>query len=313
MFALKSGRDGRTGALASAFGVSSLSLRGFVLPSWLFRPVRMVSRMLSPDFEPPRFVATIAAASCIGLFSLYGAWLGGHIPAVVQAVASRVGLAVDNVKISGYRETSEIDILDRLGLDGWTSLLGLDAEEAREKVAELPWVQAASVRKIYPDTIEVVVTERQPFALWQHGREISVIEESGRVIAPFSSERHATLPLVIGLGARDKAAPFIAMVRSHPELASRVKGYIRVAERRWDLRLENGVTVKLPEADERAAIAELLDMDRSNGILSRDVANVDLRLPDRIVVQLSPEAAEERAAALAGKSRTVSAKREKNI
>lgn len=311
MFALRSGPDGKPGALASVFGVSAFSLRGFVLPWWLRRPVRLFSRMLDEDFQPPRFAVLIGSVACIGLFSLYGVVLGGHMPTVLQAVTSRLGFAVDNVKISGYRETSEIDILDRIGLDGWTSLIGFDAEAARERVAGLPWIETASVRKIYPDTIEVLVTERTPFALWQHGSQISVIEASGNVIAPFTNGRHARLPLVIGLGAREQAAGFIDRMKAHPELAARVKGYIRVAERRWDLRLENGITIKLPESSEDAAINELLAMDAESALLSRDVETVDMRFADRVVVQLTPAAAERRAAEMEDLRRTVSAKKGK--
>lgn len=82
-----------------------------------------------------------------------------------------------------------------------------------------------------------------------------------------------------------------------------MKGFIRVAERRWDLRMENGVTVKLPEGNEDAAIAELLRMDRESGLLSRDIASVDLRLADRLVVQLTPDAVTRREAALAASAK----------
>src|SRR5690606_12257848 len=103
---------------------------------------------------------------------LYGAYVGGHMPAVAQAVTARTGFAVDEIRVVGHKETSEIDILGQLGLDGWTALVGFNAEAARERVAALPWVEVASVRKVYPHEIEVRVREREPFAIWQHGREL---------------------------------------------------------------------------------------------------------------------------------------------
>ena len=181
------------------------------------------------------------------------------IPIAIQAVTSHLGFAIEEVKVSGHHETSEIDILERLGLDGWTSTIGFDAEAARERIAGLPWVQVAAVRKIYPDTLEVRIEERKPFAIWQHGSELSLIERSGEVITAYRGGRQAMLPLVIGDGAPEAAEAFIAKIKNHPELASRVKGYMRVAERRWDVRLENGVTVKFPEAGEDQAIDELAD------------------------------------------------------
>lgn len=300
MFALRSGRTGSAGAGGQA--------AGFVLPRWLRRPARLLTRLGQGEFVPPPLAATMASAVLFAATGIYGAHVGGHMPAFVQGVTARTGFAVDQVRINGHRETSEIDILERLELDGWTSLIGFNADEARSRIAGLPWVEAASVRKIYPDAIEIRITERQPFAIWQHGSELSLVEANGRVIVPFSGSRHAALPLVIGYGAAEGAATFVAKVRQHPEIAARVKGYIRVAERRWDLRLENGVTVKLPEAGEDAALAMLTEMDKANAILSRDIAAVDMRLGDRLVIQLTPEAAERRIAELEGKAKTVKAK-----
>lgn len=272
---------------------------GFVLPRWLRRPARVLARLVGGDIVPPRFSASIMTAAFLAATGLYGAQVGGHMPAVVQALTARSGFAVDQVRVTGYVETSEIDIVEALALDGWTSLIGFDAEAARERVTALPWVEGAAIRKVYPDTIEVDVKERAAFAIWQHGSELSVIEPSGRPIGPFNGGRKAALPLVIGAGANEAARAFIAKVQGYPELASRVKGYIRVAERRWDLRLENGITVKLPESGEDEAIVELLAMDRESALLSRDILSVDLRLTDRVVVQLTPEGIERRAAAFA--------------
>ncbi|TIN59290.1 MAG: FtsQ-type POTRA domain-containing protein, partial [Mesorhizobium sp.] len=101
-------------------------------------------------------------------------------------ITARTGFAVDQVKVVGNRQTSEIDILDRLELDGWTSLIGFNAEAARERIATLPWIEVAAVRKVYPHTLEVRVEEREAFALWQQGDALSVIERNGAMIAPFS-------------------------------------------------------------------------------------------------------------------------------
>ncbi|MBX3576831.1 MAG: cell division protein FtsQ/DivIB [Rhizobiaceae bacterium] len=269
-----------------------------VLPRLLRRPARYATRVLAGEIEAPRYSATIGTVALLAATGLYGAWLGGHVPAMVQSVTARVGFAIDEVRVVGNHETSEIDILDRLQLDGWTSLIGFDAEAARARIADLPWVSMAAVRKVYPDVIEVRIEERKPFALWQHGREIAIVEESGAVITPFRGGRHQGLPLVIGLGAPERAAPFVNLVKTHPELSARVKGYVRVAERRWDLKLENGVTVKLPESGADVALDDLAVMDTMSGLLSRDILTVDMRLADRLVVQLTPEAVVSREAAL---------------
>lgn len=304
MSALRWGQGKGGGAGLSLFGVL-LSFDHFVLPRQLRRPVRLLARLCDGEYEPPRFSAAILSAALLASAGAYGAYLGGYADSVVQGVTARTGFAVDQIKVVGNRQTSEIDILDRLGLDGWTSLIGFDAEAARERITTLPWVEVAAVRKIYPHTLEVRVEEREPFALWQQGASLSVIERSGEVIAPFSGGKQALLPLIIGTGAPAKAPDFLEKIKRYPELAARVKGYIRVGERRWDLKLENGITVKLPEDNEDRAIAELVKLDHDNGLLTRDIAAVDMRLSDRLVVELSPEAATQREAALSEKPKSL--------
>jgi cell division protein FtsQ len=156
---------------------------------------------------------------------------------------------------------------------------------------------------VYPDTLEIRIEEREPFAVWQHGSELTIISEKGDPIAPLQGGRHALLPLVVGPDAPNGAADFIALVRDFPEIASRVKGYVEVADRRWDLRLDNGVTIKLPEEGADVALADLMRMEKENAVLGRDIVSVDLRIADRVVVQLTPEAAEARQAALAAQGK----------
>ncbi|MER9598091.1 MULTISPECIES: cell division protein FtsQ/DivIB [unclassified Mesorhizobium] len=313
MSALKWGQGKGKGAAGPTLFGMPLSFDHFVLPRLLRRPVRVLARLGEGDFEAPPYSAAILSAALLISASAYGAYLGGHADAIVQSVTARTGFAVDQVKVVGNRETSEIDILDRLELDGWTSLIGFDAEAARERITTLPWVDAAAVRKVYPHTLEVRVEEREPFALWQQGSALSVIEKSGTVIAPFSGGKQILLPLIIGTGAPAKAPDFLAKIKKYPELAARIKGYIRIGERRWDLKLENGITVKLPEDGEDQAIADLVRMDHENGLLTRDIAAVDMRLSDRLVVQLTPEAATQRQAALNEKPKMLKRKPETKI
>jgi cell division protein FtsQ len=313
VFALKPGQSGEAGVPRPAFFGLSLSPENFVLPRWLRRPARLIARLCDGEYQLPRYAGVVATAIFLSSSALYGAWLGGQIPVAAQAVTARLGFAVDQVRVSGNKETSEIDILERLDLDGWTSLVGFDAEAARARIAGLPWVKVAAVRKVYPDALEVRIEEREPFAIWQHGSQLAIVERSGRVIAPFDGGRHAVLPLVIGYGAAEQAAAFVDKIRQHPELAARVKGFIRVAERRWDMRLENGITIRLPETGEDVAIAEVLRLDREDGLLSRDIAAVDLRLDDRLVIRLTPEAVERRATLLAEQAKAAKKKPGKSI
>lgn len=309
MSALKWGQSGGRGALGAALTDAFAPLGRFVPRRWLRRPLRVVSRLGSGAYQAPPYAATILSAVLLSSSATYGAYLGGQLEGYVQNVTARTGFAVDQIRVVGNRHTSEIDILDKVELSGWTSLIGLNVEAARERIAALPWVEVAAVRKVYPRTLEIRIDERQAFALWQQGSALNVIDRSGRIIAPFTGGALAKLPLIVGAGAPDHAPELMAQVEQFPALAAQVRGYVRIGDRRWNLSLNNGVTVKLPENNIAQALADVVRMDRESGLLGRDVVAVDLRISDRVAVELSPDAAAARVAALKQKPKAKSEKR----
>lgn len=270
----------------------------FIVPKLLRRPLRMLSRLDTLEARLPRFAMSGLTIGLLSASCAYGAYEGGHMPEIMQSITARTGFAVTDIRVSGERETSEIDVLGELQLDGWTSLVGFNADQARERLTNLPWVQNAEIRKIYPDTLEVAIAERSPFAVWQHGERLTVIEKSGRPIVPFDGRGRSELPLVIGLGGPEKVATFMEEIAAYPQLTSQVKAYVRIADRRWDLLLANGITIKLPEMGVDDAIREVLDLDARKKLLSRDISIVDLRFADRIVVRLTESGTEQRLAKL---------------
>lgn len=242
----------------------------------------------------PRWAGTAGAVGFLAATSLYGMVLGGHTMAVADTMTAAAGFSFEAIKLSGQRETDEFQILEALELRDGSSLLLFDAEAARERISGIPWVKTVSVQKFYPGTLQVKIEEREPFALWQRGQIVSIIDRDGRVITDDVDERYAGLLLLVGHGAQERGAHMSSMLDDVPALRSRVRAAVLIADRRWNLVLENGITVRLPEQGVPTALAALVKMDKDDGLLSRDIAAVDLRLPDRVVVRLSADAAVRR-------------------
>ncbi|MGH7247295.1 MAG: cell division protein FtsQ/DivIB, partial [Pseudomonadota bacterium] len=120
----------------------------------------------------------------------------------------------------------------------------------------------------------------------------------GTVLEPFVEPRYLGLPFVVGQGAARQAKGFLALLDRYPEIRSRMRAAVFVAQRRWNLLFDNGIEIELPETNVESAMARLLALDRDKKILSRDITIVDLRLPDRVTVRLSDSAAQARADAL---------------
>ncbi len=237
--------------------------------------------------------AVLAAAG------LSAAWATGALEetwsdarqAVLES-SREAGFRVSRVLVSGREKTDRQTLIGTLGIDIGEAILAFDLEAARDRLSALPWVRDATVRRRLPDAIVVELVERRPLALWQSQGELFVIDTGGAVISGADAGDHEDLFLVVGAGAPPAAAELLAVMREAPGLAERVMAGIRVGERRWKLRLAGGIDVHLPEDGLREAWRTLAELERGHDLFSRDVAAIDLRLSDRLVVRLTPEARE---------------------
>jgi cell division protein FtsQ len=275
--------DDQTSARRRAAGRGAL--RGLVLPRLLRRPARALERLLQRRIAA-RF-GTIGLAALFVATAVGGTLIGGHGMAMVSAVTAWSGLGIDRVVITGQSETSEIDILDRLAIADAPSLLTFDVDAARARVQTLPWIDDITLTKLYPDELAVAVSERVPFAIWQHGEQMSLVDRSGKVIVDAVGERYASLPHVVGPGAAERAGEFTNLIGAFPDIAWRVRAGALVSERRWTIVLNNDMALMLPEDDPAGALLRISQLDAEHALLSREIAAVDLRAGDRMVLRLS--------------------------
>lgn len=238
----------------------------------------------------------------------YGVVRGGHAEVVGEqvaeirdAAANSLGFRISSIALTGEKQLTREEILNVAGISGRASLLFLDADAARNRLKANPWIADATILKLFPDRLHIAVTERRAFALWQKDGRVSVISRDGVMVEPFVAPHVAHLPLVVGEGANLRAAEFLTVMNNYPELRDQVHAYVLVADRRWNLRLKNGMDIRLPEAEPAEAIEALLALDRDKKLLSRDILAIDLRIRDRVTVRLSDEAAAVRAEALKDK------------
>jgi cell division protein FtsQ len=249
----------------------------------------------------PRRVGMAASALLVVASAGYGVVKGNHIPPILEtlkdardATANAAGFRIETVAISGRKQLTQEQVLGAAGVTERTSLLFLDVDATRRQLESAPWITQATVRKFYPGHLEISVEERAPYALWQKAGKVSVIAADGTVLGPYGENAAGPLPLVVGPGAAAKAQDFLTLIDRYPVLREQLRAAILVAERRWNLRLKNGLEVRLPESEIARALDTLVALDGEKRLLSRDISAIDLRLADRVTVRLSDEAAERR-------------------
>ena len=241
------------------------------------------------------FVLVIVAAT-VG-FGIY-AWRTDLPAKMINAVIATVWdandaahLTVADVTLTGRNNAPLEDLIVALDISRGDPIWRVGPTAARARLEALGWVDTASVARRMPGQITVHITERRPFALWQDDGAMFLIDRAGVVITDTGLGLFSDLPLVVGGDAAVRAGDLMDMLANQPVLFARVRAAVRVGRRRWDVHLDNDVTVRLPENDAPAAWRRLARINDTYGIIDRDLLSIDLRLPDRLAVRLNPDAA----------------------
>ena len=269
------------------------------------RSVRRRSSGVPIEKRIPRYLGTWLA---VGFFSgvvTLGLWQGGHLDDFIRengqphhALARGLGLGLEQITISGIAQMRETEVLAAAGLNSKLSLAFLDVNELRERLENVPLVESATVRKLYPNELVITLTEREPYAIWQNNGELFIIAADGTVIDLMQDERFVDLPFVVGENANVRSKEYFALLDAAGPLKDRIRAGTLVAGRRWTLKMDNGMDVRLPEKGAADALARLVKLENEQKILEKDVLAIDLRMADRVVVRLTEEAALARAESL---------------
>jgi cell division protein FtsQ len=202
-----------------------------------------------------------------------------------------MGLRVEQVALSGQRFTADADVFDAMDLLNTGSLVTFDAAGARERIEKLPWVSTAAISRIFPGSLDVRITERQPSALWiNEGREY-LVDGSGRVLSALKKGTKVRLPRFSGAGAPEQAQVLLDLIVRFPRIAERFELAERVGERRWTLHLKGGVLVHLGADREAVAFAALSSPAELGKLVETPNAIIDLRTRGRVTVRVAPPSA----------------------
>jgi cell division protein FtsQ len=142
--------------------------------------------------------------------------------------------------------------------------------------------------------LQVSVQPRVPVAVWRSQDGLLLIDAEGSPIGQLVSRADRTdLPLVVGEAANIRVSEALELIRAAAPLGERLRGLVRMGERRWDVVLDREQRILLPETQAVQALERVIALEGAEEVLSRDVARVDMRLAQRPTVQMNKEATQE--------------------
>lgn len=241
-------------------------------------------------------VHALIGAGLLATVIVYGAlaagvgdWVADEVNDASRRALIASGLSVEQIRVEGRNRADLEDVRAAIGIVQGDSILHYDVAAARSRLEEIDWVDDAKVIRFLPRTIHVVITERRPVAIWQMDGDLHLVDSSGFVLEEFRDEWAMDLPLVVGAGASGEAAGLLDTVSHYPFIKANFASAIRVADRRWNLRLVNGVEIRLPAENIDIALARIVEYNDRYDLLGQEIKSVDLRLPDRVYLKLTDE------------------------
>lgn len=243
---------------------------------------------------------SVTAVCLVVILSLY-LWRSGQITNWINSAENKVedslvdaGITVDQIIIEGAFQTPKEVIYEASGVTIGEPLLATNINAIKDQVEQLTWIKVATISRRLPDGVLINVEEHRPAALWQLDNKLWVLSDEGVRITDLGLEAFADLPMISGIGADQELEGLLNAVSLNIDLFNRVETASWIGGRRWDLILKNGIKIMLPEEEMNEAWQNLIEFERDEKLLARNILAVDFRIKDKTVVRLTPEEAARR-------------------
>ncbi len=274
-----------------------IGLRADPAPSrWSYRFQRL---MLTPMF---RRVLRVGLPFAISFALVAGyLWNDARREGLVLAynelrlqIETRPEFMVNLLAVQGASPDVDAQIREIFPIEFPISSFDLDLDALRLLIEDLPAVADASVRIRQGGILLATITERQPAALWRSRDGLAVVDQAGVPIAMLSDRaERSDLPVVAGDGAQYAIPEALRILAAAAPLKDRVRGLVRMGERRWDLVLDRDQRILLPEEGAARAVERVIVLGEVQDMLERDLVTVDMRLSARPTIRMSARAVEE--------------------
>ena len=200
-------------------------------------------------------------------------------------ITANLGFIVKDVTVEGQKYTSNDKISKLLKIKPGTPIFSISLQDIKRRLEAIEWIKYVIVERNLPNAIHISVVERTPIALGQKDRKLYIIDDEGAIINEKDIKDHLHLPIIIGDGAEIYASSLIKMLKIEPNLFKHITSIIRVSERRWNIRFDNDLEVKMPEEKMEEAWLTVVKLYKKDELLKPEIASLDLRVQNKIFVE----------------------------
>ena len=107
---------------------------------------------------------------------------------------------IDRIEMEGFYVLSRQDLDPYLGIEPSETLFQVDLPSMRDRLLSHPWIKTVHVRKSFPGTLKIRVTERVPAAIVQDGDQRILVDDTGKILVDLDAMNKESLPFSIWAG-----------------------------------------------------------------------------------------------------------------
>ncbi len=195
------------------------------------------------------------------------------------------GFVIKKIEFDGNEKVPEALLYKASGLRYKANIFRVSVEEVKRKLEQIAWVRSVEVRRKLPDRFYIRVIEREPIAILQSKYKLHLLDKYGTILEHDGIGNFGSLPILVGEGCANSAQHLLFVLNQFPKIRRQLVCATFIGKRRWDIKINRGLTVKLPERHLKYAFSILEEISDDNGFFKNDIQEIDLRMLDRVIVK----------------------------
>ena len=194
---------------------------------------------------------------------------------------------IKNVIIEGS-EKSNISEIENNVTEFKGNLIGLNFNSIKEIVESSEWVKRASIKKVLPSTLKINVTENDPYAIYFQEGKSFLIDLDGSIITEINLNNYEDdLLFVRGENSPELLEQLIRDISIvFPKLTQILEEVEFIEKRRWNLKLNNKLLVKLPDENIQQSLKNLKQLFEEQEVMESNIIEIDLRIQGRAALKV---------------------------
>jgi len=198
------------------------------------------------------------------------------------------GFIINNIQILGIKNISKENIIKIVNKEKKSNILNVSLSNIYNELKSNDWVKELYIERILPNTIKIIIKEKEAIGIWQYEMSNKLITKNGEIISTANVNKFKIdLPIIHGNYANKNANSILKILETNKDLAKNVWSLNFINNRRWNLHFKQGIIVLLPHKGVLEAWNEIIKLQKNYDILNLGLTELDMRNPNKILGKIN--------------------------